>query len=255
MSDDKSFLHSDGKISGFRPLPLLNLHYMGIFLAICIILAWGSHLAYMLHFVELSITNPWMYVHILIQTWLYTGLFITGHDAMHGCVSSNRRINTTIGTIATFLFAAMSYKRLLKNHGLHHKAPATAEDPDFYVKSQNFFRWWGIFMWRYMTVFQVIVMAAAYNVFIHIFGFEELNVILYWALPAILGTLQLFFFGVYWPHRKPHEHHMMPHRARTLEKNHVWALLSCYFFGYHFEHHDDQHVPWWKLYKTKSTNN
>ncbi len=224
---------------------------MGVFLAITIILVWGSHLAYMLHFVEFSATNPWMYIHILLQGWLYTGLFITGHDAMHGGVSKNKTLNNTLGTLATFLFAGMSYKRLRKNHGLHHKAPATAEDPDFYVKSQNFWKWWAIFMWRYVTILQLIVMAAAYNIFIHLLGFEELKVILYWALPAILGTLQLFYFGVYWPHRQPHLEHMMPHRARTLKKSHLWAMISCYFFGYHFEHHDDQRVPWWKLYTTK----
>jgi beta-carotene/zeaxanthin 4-ketolase len=224
---------------------------MGIFLAVSIILLWVSHLAYMLHYVDFYAGNPWMYLHIIIQTWLYTGLFITGHDAMHGGVSSNKAVNRTLGTLAIFAFAGMSYKRLLKNHGLHHKYPATAKDPDFYVKSQNFFRWWGVFMWRYLTIGQLIIMAVVYNIFIHLLGFSEMKVLIYWALPAILGTLQLFFFGVYWPHRLPHTADMMPHKARTQKKNHLWAMISCYFFGYHFEHHHDQHVPWWKLYKTK----
>lgn len=231
-----------------RFLPLT----MGIFFAVSIIIVWASHLAYMFLFVEFSATNPFMYFHILLQGWLYTGLFITGHDAMHGTITRNKFLNNLLGNIATFLFAAMSYKRLRKNHGLHHKAPATGEDPDFYVKSQNFFLWWGIFMWRYVTILQLIIMAAAYNVFIHLLGLGQLKVIIYWALPAILGTLQLFYFGVYWPHREPHLAHMMPHRARTLRKNHFWAMVSCYFFGYHFEHHDDQFVPWWQLHKAKA---
>jgi beta-carotene ketolase (CrtW type) len=225
---------------------------MGVFIGISVILLWALHLAYMFLFVEFSSDNPWMYLHILLQGWLYTGLFITGHDAMHGTVSENKTVNKIIGTIATFLFAGMSYKRLRKNHGLHHMAPATEKDPDFYVRSQNFFVWWGIFMWRYVTVMQLVIMAVAYNVFIHVFGLGELKVIIYWALPAILGTIQLFYFGVYWPHRKPHLKHMMPHRARTLKKHHLWALTSCYFFGYHWEHHEDQFVPWWKLYSTKT---
>jgi beta-carotene/zeaxanthin 4-ketolase len=225
---------------------------MGIFIAISIIMLWGIHLAYILLYVEFSFLNPWMYLHILLQGWLYTGLFITGHDAMHGGVSKHKWVNTFFGTIATFLFAAMSYNRLKKNHGLHHKAPATEADPDYYVKSQNFFIWWAVFMGRYVTVTQIIIMAAAYNIFIHIFGFSEAKTIVYWALPAILGTFQLFFFGVYWPHRKPHDAEMMPHRARTQNKNHFWAMISCYFFGYHFEHHEQQYIPWWKLYKTKS---
>lgn len=106
-------------------------------------------------------------------------------------------------------------------------------------------------MWRYLSIWQILIMAALYNIFIHLLGFNELKVIVFWALPAILGTLQLFYFGVYWPHRLPHLPHMMPHRARTLKKNHLWAMVSCYFFGYHFEHHQNQHIPWWKLYTTK----
>ncbi len=247
---DNAFLRKEKTYSQFT-IPQSISSYMGVFIAVLIILSWGSHLAWMFHHVALSPTNGWMYLHILIQAWLYTGLFITGHDAMHGGVSKNKVVNNTLGTIATFLFAAMSYKRLRKNHGLHHKAPATASDPDFYVKSQSFWRWWGIFMWRYMTIFQIIIMAVVYNLFIHILGFGEVKTLVYWALPAILGTLQLFYFGVYWPHRLPHEPHMMPHRARTQKKNHLWAMISCYFFGYHFEHHQDQNIQWWKLHTTK----
>ena len=57
---------------------------MGVAISIGVILLWGSHLAYSLLFVEPNLTNVWMYVHILIQAYLYTGLFITAHDAMHG---------------------------------------------------------------------------------------------------------------------------------------------------------------------------
>lgn len=57
---------------------------MGIFIAISIILLWAGHLDYFLIFVEPAWGNPWMYFHLLIQTFLYTGFFITGHDAMHG---------------------------------------------------------------------------------------------------------------------------------------------------------------------------
>ncbi|HET55156.1 MAG TPA: hypothetical protein ENN33_08050 [Ignavibacteria bacterium] len=62
---------------------------------------------------------------------------------------------------------------------------------------------------------------------------------------------EILYFGTYLPHRKPHKVNMEPHKARTQSKNHLWAMLSCYFFGYHFEHHDDVRVPWGKLYKTK----
>jgi beta-carotene/zeaxanthin 4-ketolase len=225
---------------------------MGIFLAFSIILLWAIHLVYLFTYVEFSAGNPWMYLHILLQGYLYTGLFITGHDAMHGTVARSRTVNKLFGGTAIFLFAAMSYNRLKKNHMKHHRFPAEEEDPDFYMRSQNFWKWWGVFMWRYLTIGQIIIMAAAYNIFVHIFGLDNLKVLVYWALPAVLGTLQLFYFGVYQPHRLPHEKNMMPHRARTQGRNHLWAMLSCYFFGYHFEHHENPRLPWWKLYAAKN---
>lgn len=222
---------------------------MGIFIAIGVISLWAAHLIYMLLFLDINAFNPWMYLHIVLQAYLYTGLFITGHDAMHGTISSKPIINKVLGWLSVFLFAGMSYGRLRKNHGLHHKAPATAEDPDFYVKSQNFWLWWGVFMWRYLTLIQLVIMAVVYNLLI--LAFPEINVLFFWAVPAILGTLQLFFFGVYWPHRHPHTPTMEPHRARSLKRNHFWAMLSCYFFGYHWEHHQDPGIAWWQLHKTK----
>jgi fatty acid desaturase len=28
-------------------------------------------------------------------------------------------------------------------------------------------------------------------------------------------------------------------------------LLTCYFFGYHLEHHQYPTLPWWRLYQKK----
>lgn len=228
-----------------------NTTAMGIFIAVAVILIWGGHLAYMLLFIEPSWSYPWMYIHILIQAYLYTGLFITGHDAMHGNIHPSKKVNQVLGSISVALFAGMSYKMLRKNHGLHHQDPASENDPDFYVKSQNFFVWWAVFMWRYLTVMQLVIMAVLYNVLVHLLKLDHTAVLLYWALAAILGTFQLFAAGVYWPHRLPHLPEMGPHKARTQGKNHLWAMLSCYFFGYHREHHNDPRVSWWQLYKTK----
>lgn len=225
---------------------------MGVFIALSVIILWGGHLAYVLLNIPVAWDNPWMYLHILIQAYLFTGLFITAHDAMHGNISQKKWVNTILGYTSSFLFAGMYYKRLRKNHGMHHKYSATEKDPDFYVHSQNFFKWWGVFMWRYVTIIQLVFMAIFFNLLLLIPGVTELNALLYWALPAIFGTLQLFWVGVYWPHRMPHHEEMGPHKARTQTKNHLWAMLSCYFFGYHREHHNDPRTPWWRLYQTKS---
>lgn len=223
---------------------------MGMFISYIIIGLWASHLFYSLTYVTIDFTNPVLYLHILLQGYLYTGLFITAHDAMHGTVSRNRYVNKTIGTISTLLFAGLSYNKLIKNHFKHHKNPGEESDPDFYTKSQNFFIWWGIFLWRYTTITQLLIMAVAFNVLK--IWFDENSILLFWVVPAFIGTFQLFFFGTYLPHKYPHTHEMQPHKARTQKRNHLWAMLSCYFFGYHFEHHESPKTPWWELYKIKN---
>src|SRR6056297_3510164 len=129
---------------------------MGVLIALVIILSWLGHLAYILLNVEVAIDNPWMYFHIALQAYLYTGLFITGHDAMHRQVSKNKTVNNMIGYLSVFMFAGMSYKKLIQNHWEHHKYPGTEQDPDFFTKSQNFWRWWFKFMVRYTTFWQIL---------------------------------------------------------------------------------------------------
>lgn len=225
---------------------------MGILIAFSVMGIWAGHLLYCLFLVEVAWTNPWMYLHLLIQAYLYTGLFITGHDAMHQSVSKIKWLNNSIGYVSVFLFAGMSYGRLIKNHWEHHKYPGTEKDPDFYVKSQNFFAWWFMFMVRYTTLWQILAMAVIFNIFKLLMGVEVPALVAFWIIPAFLGTFQLFYFGTFVPHRKPHTETMGKHRARTLRRNHLWAMLSCYFFGYHFEHHAYPGTPWWKLYLEKN---
>ena len=227
---------------------------MGLIIAILIFGLWGGHLAYTVTSLEVAWSNPWMYVHILIQAYLYTGLFITGHDAMHRSVSRISRINNFIGYASTFLFAGMSYKRLIKNHWEHHKFPGTEKDPDFNVKSQNFFVWWARFMIRYTTIWQILTMAVLFNAGKYLLGLPDNSLVVFWIVPAFLATLQLFYFGTFVPHRRPHSEKMGKHRARTLKRNHIWAMVSCYFFGYHLEHHVAPGIPWWRLYQVKNQN-
>jgi beta-carotene ketolase (CrtW type) len=202
--------------------------------------------------VEVAWTNPWMYLHMVLQTYLYTGLFITGHDAMHQSVSRAKRLNSAVGALAVFLFAGMSYRRLIRNHWEHHKYPATEKDPDYSIRFQNFFAWWFTFMVRYTTLWQLIAMAIIFNVLERVAGVPVPSLVVFWIIPAILGTFQLFYFGTFVPHRRPHTEAMGKHRARTLKRNHLWAMVSCYFFGYHNEHHLYPGTPWWKLYQVKN---
>lgn len=225
---------------------------MGFLIASLVIGTWGAHLCYLLFFVEPHWANPWIYLHILFQAYLYTGLFITGHDAMHHTVSGKKWINNAVGYLSVFLFAGMSYGRLIKNHWEHHRYPGTEQDPDFYVRSQNFFAWWFMFMVRYTTLWQIVAMAILFNLLKYYAGVPDASLFLFWIIPALLATFQLFYFGTFVPHRRPHTEQMGRHRARTLKKNHLWAMLSCYFFGYHYEHHESPGIPWWKLYQVKN---
>lgn len=223
---------------------------MGVFMAFVVLLAWAGHLFYVLLWVPVDFTNPLMYVHMLIQTWLFTGLFITGHDAMHGTVSRVKWLNHGLGFAITLLYAGLWYPTLIKKHHLHHKHSGTAEDPDYSVTNQGFLYWWLKFMKQYITLWQFLIMAVLFN--IGLIFFSELQLIVLWIVPSIASTFQLFYFGTYLPHRLPHTEGMEPHNARSLKRNHLWAMISCYFFGYHYEHHASPHTPWWKLYSIKS---
>jgi beta-carotene ketolase (CrtW type) len=221
-------------------------NFAGLFCAFAILTLWIAHLSYVLAN-PLDFQSPWTYVHVLIQTHLYTGLFITSHDAIHGVVSpGNSKLNHGIGWVCATLFAFNNYAVLRKKHHWHHDHVNTEKDPD--VHQGNFFIWWFKFMWQYVTWQQVLAMAITYNVLKLWLPME--NLIVYWEVPAILSTLQLFFFGTYLPHRGEHAPENKT-QSRSQKRNHVWAFISCYFFGYHYEHHAHPYLAWWKLPEAK----
>lgn len=175
---------------------------------------------------------------------LYTGLFITAHDAMHGTISGNKPINNFFGYVSVFLYAGFFYNILFKKHHKHHSHVHTNEDPDY--ANHGFWRWYLSFMLNYVTIIQLVIMAVAFNV-LKIWVDQE-NLLLFWVLPSIMSTFQLFYFGTYMPHKGEHDNE---YHSSTLQKNHFLAFITCYFFGYHLEHHQKPSTPWWQLYKAK----
>lgn len=226
---------------------------MGVVIALGVLCLWAAHLVYCLSSWGPTVqTWGWIPLHALLQAYLFTGLFITAHDAMHGTVSGRRWLNRALGTVASFLFAGMSYRRLVRNHAKHHAHPTGAEDPDYFgTGSGGFVRWWLGFMWRYTTLAQIVIMAVAYNLLAHGVHVPEWKLLAFWVGPALLGTLQLFYFGTYLPHRPPSTDAMAPHHARSQARGHAWAMLTCYFFGYHWEHHESPGTPWWRLFRAR----
>jgi beta-carotene ketolase (CrtW type) len=187
------------------------------------------------------------------MTFLYTGLFITAHDAMHGTVfPRNRKVNNAIGAAALFAFAMFWWPSTLKNHHAHHAYPGTVKDPDFYdAHPQNFFRWYFRFFVTYFRIPQLIGLAVAFNLLVHLAGVHELNTILFWAVPPVLSSLQLFYFGTWLPHRRGRGGFRDNHNARSNAYPVLLSFLSCYHFGYHWEHHASPQTPWWALPKKR----
>ncbi|MFT6815719.1 MAG: beta-carotene ketolase (CrtW type) [Sphingobacteriales bacterium] len=216
----------------------------GVGIAFVILLIWVVTLSYSIVFHTINWTNPLNYLLVLAIMHLYTGLFITAHDAMHGSISSAKWLNNLLGWICTFLYAFFPLHNLRKKHFLHHKEVGEERDPDVYHKP--FLLWYFTFIKNYFRWWQLLIYAVTFNVLK--LWINEANLILFWIIPSLLSTLQLFYFGTYLPHRNTPNN---KHKSATLSKNHLIAFLSCYFFGYHYEHHESPQVPWWMLWKTK----
>jgi beta-carotene ketolase (CrtW type) len=219
----------------------------GIYIATLVIVSWAAFISFAFSY-HTTWFNPWNIVIILILTHLYTGLFITAHDSMHGTVSTSAEINNFIGKLCVILYACFSYEKIREKHHSHHKHVATEEDPDFH--NDSFFIWFWKFMKNYMIVKQLLIMAILYNLMNFVMGIPKINLILFWIVPPLLSSLQLFYFGTYLPHKNP-ESIDNGYKSRTQNINIFWGFISCYFFGYHYEHHARPSTPWWRLWKEK----
>ncbi|WP_392408042.1 beta-carotene ketolase CrtW [Chlorogloeopsis fritschii] len=228
----------------------------GLIVALLIITIWAASLSVLLYFDVTKFSNWLIPIAIIWQTFLYTGLFITAHDAMHGAVyRKNIKINNFIGSLSVILYAFFSYRQLLKKHWLHHHHPASENDPDFHDGQRiNGIFWYFHFMKEYWSWHQFIGMTIIFNLAKYTLQISNQNLILFWIIPPILSSIQLFYFGTFLPHREPKEGYVRPHCAQTIPLPVFWSFITCYHFGYHQEHHEFPQVPWWQLpsvYKQK----
>jgi len=218
--------------------------FLGLFIGCSIVLLWFAALSLGLQ-INTEELRIWHFLWVLVQTHLFTGLFITAHDAMHGTVSHNTFLNNLIGQLTAGLYAAFYLPHLRRLHHLHHGEVVGEKDPDYH--DGGFFSWYYTFFSNYVRWYNFLAYAIAFNLLKLIFPAE--NLLLFWILPVLISTFQLFYFGTYIPHKK--ENHHLPHSAGSQTKNHFLAFFSCYFFGYHQEHHESPAIPWWRLYKSK----
>lgn len=223
---------------------------VSLFLAVAIGTAWlAIHIGGIFFWSWSPEVIPAAILIVALQAWLSTGLFIIAHDCMHGSFAPGRpRINKLVGTISLGAYAALSYRALLPKHMAHHAAPGTATDPDFHVSApRRAVPWFLAFVRNYYTHGQIARITLAAVVYM-LLGASLLNIVIFWAIPALLALVQLFAFGTYLPHRHTDLEFADGHRARSNARSFLGSLLTCYHFGgYHHEHHLSPATPWWRL--------
>jgi beta-carotene ketolase (CrtW type) len=222
---------------------------IGVALATAVIGAWFALEAYAIFLHPLTLPGL-IIAPLLIAAicWLNVGLFIVAHDAMHGSLAPGRAgLNRAFGRVALGLYAGFSYDALLPKHMDHHRKPGTEHDPDFDAANpRHLWRWYAGFIRRYFGWRQFLILSAVFVALIML-GARYANIMLFWAVPAILSSFQLFYFGTYLPHRHDDAEFSDDHRARSNQFSWLGSLLSCFHFGYHHEHHLAPYVPWWRL--------
>lgn len=190
---------------------------------------------------------------VLLQTWLSTGLFITAHDCMHGSFAPGRpAVNRAVGRTMLMLYAGLDYDRMLPNHFAHHRHVGTVADPDF--NAADPLRpgpWLVAFFGNYYTHWQIVRIVFVLGTY-QLLGASLVNVLVFYALPALLALLQLFYFGTFLPHRHGRGAFPDRHNARSTGGGPLVSVLTCFNFGgYHHEHHLYPQVPWWRLPATR----
>jgi beta-carotene ketolase (CrtW type) len=221
----------------------------GILVSSTIIFVWLTSLFSLLN-LKIYLLHPGVIMlAICWQTFLYTGLFITAHEAMHGLVcSQNLQINHLIGAIAVSLYAFFPYKKLLLKHWLHHRYPATPLDPDFHDGTNtSFWRWYFHFLKGYGCWQQLGSLIISLSIIKYELHIPAINLALFILIPSIFSSLQLFYFGTFLPHREPQGGYCYPHRSQSHALPRFWSFIACYHFGYHQEHHEHPQAPWWQL--------
>jgi len=186
------------------------------------------------------------------QSWLSVGLFVTGHDCMHGSLAPHYpRLNRFIGQLVLRLYFLFDYSKLYRMHHLHHKFSGTPQDPDFDAEHpESFFLWYVKFMVTYVDLSFFCRVGAMVCVYSTLLGSRWPYIFAYYAFPALLSSLQLFYFGTFLPHHvDPETPFEDASRSRSSHYPAWLSLVTCFHFGYHSEHHNFPQVPWWALPK------
>ncbi|WP_322185445.1 fatty acid desaturase [Fulvimarina sp. 2208YS6-2-32] len=224
---------------------------IGLTLCVAVIAAWFAiHIGAVFFFEVTWGTLIFVPLITAFQCWLTVGLFIVAHDAMHGSLApGHAKLNAAIGAFILFVYAGFAWRKVRDAHFAHHDAPGTESDPDFFVGDpENFWPWFRTFFSRYFGVRSVLFVSTVVSAYLLVFGVRVENVVLFYGMPSLLSSLQLFYFGTYRPHR--HEAaggFVDEHNTRSTQFGYIASLFTCFHFGYHHEHHTSPWTPWWAL--------
>jgi beta-carotene ketolase (CrtW type) len=220
---------------------------------LALLLGWGASTVSLMA-VDLAHWPWWGVVAVvLLRTLLQTGLFIVGHDAMHGVLLPlHPRTNHGLGLAALGLYAGLAYGSCRRKHQRHHRHTATSADPDFHPNpAAGAGRWYLRFMAGYLNPGQMARLLTAWGLLVLLALPSNpsawLNLLLFCSAPLLLSSLQLFVFGTYLPHRSQRAPGAAAGTPISLDWPAWLSLLACYHFGYHREHHDRPDLAWFAL--------
>jgi beta-carotene ketolase (CrtW type) len=225
----------------------------GLAIAFVIVCSWIGSLLILLPSRLSDISTLGIGLAILVRTFLQTGLFITAHDAIHSSLCpSHRSVNDAIGRWAMRLYAFLDYERCQINHWKHHRHPTDGDDPDFYTgDGENPVRWYLKFIREYLPGWTLCFFLAKWLlIFLVLNAIAQIslfNFLFFWVLPLLLSSIQLFWFGTYLPHRRNSSEPSDYHYSRSNQYPIVISFITCYYLGYHWEHHEYPYLPWYKL--------
>jgi len=228
---------------------------VGLGLAVAIIGMWVALHVYAVFFLRLSWSTAWSVLPLAaLETWLGAGMFIVAHDAMHGSLAPRvPALNLWVGRLTLGLYAFFPYAKVTAKHHAHHRHSGREGDPDFHVeRPRAFWPWYLRFFRQYFGWTQLGAIVTVVLIYVLVIHAKVVNILLFWALPSLASSVQLFTFGTWLPHRHQADGQKEGgfcdrHNARSLEYRWLWSLAACFHFGYHIDHHRSPQSPWWAL--------
>ena len=167
---------------------------------------------------------------------------------VHGEITASRRDLRSICRLVQT--SSTTFVRSLPTEGCNRSGSAGhAGDPDFDEHHPDrFLSWYGTFFKRYFGWQSLLFVHTVVGIYWLVLDVPMAQIVLLYGGPALLSSLQLFYFGTWRPHcHRADAPFADRHNARSDGFGTLASLATCFHFGYHLEHHHRPDVPWWAL--------